>query len=467
MPHAAADPAAIDRAMAAVDTDFEHTVARLADLVRIPSCSFTGSDPRHLGEAAEATADWLRAIGFPEVDLLRGDWPPYVLARDHRAGADAPTVLLYAHYDVQPPGRAELWTSPAYEPTARDGRLYGRGAGDDKAGIAANLAACAAWLQQDGRCPCNVTVWIEGEEEIGSPHLESFVARHLDALRCDAIVIADLGNVQTGVPTLTASLRGMVSCFVTLRALRGPLHSGMWGGPAPDPVVALTRMLGAMTDADGRIDWPGITIPAPDPGALADLERVPFDREGFATSMGVVAAGRARLTSGPECYRRAWYEPVFSINAIHAGGDRGSAGNIICDHAWARISLRTVPGMDVAATQVAMETRLRELAPDDMELTIEPEQQAQAWSTATDHPHFATCRAAFARGYEREPVTVGCGGTIPFVGALSERLGGVPALLVPVEDPDTRPHAEDESVHLGDLQRTTRSLAAFLGMIGA
>ncbi|MDA3962435.1 MAG: M20/M25/M40 family metallo-hydrolase [Planctomycetota bacterium] len=457
---------ALETAMAAVDAAFPALCAQLADLVRVPSCSFPGHDPQHLQAGAEATAACLRAAGFPAVELLDdGPWPPYVLATDHRAGPNAPCVLLYAHYDVQPIGRDELWTSPAYEPEERAGRLYGRGSADDKAGIAAIAGACSAWLH-DGALPCNVTVWIEGEEEIGSPHLEAFLDAHIDKLRCDALVIADLGNVQTGAPTLTVSLRGMVSATIQARALAGPLHSGMWGGPAPDVVQLLCRALGSVSDAEGRLCVPGIAIPEPSAQALADLERVPYDAAAMAASMGVVPGG-GDLSDGVRAYRRCWYEPVFSINAIHAGGAPGAAGNIINDCAWARVSVRIVSGMDPDATLTALAAHVRSQLPSWLQCEIAAEQSAEAWATTTDHPLFAICHAAFARGYGVEPVQVGCGGTIPFVGVLSERLGGVPALLVPVEDPDTRAHAENESVHLGDLRKTTRSLAAFLGMAGA
>jgi len=193
---------------AACSQAFPETVRRLSELVAIPSCSFPGFDPVHLEDSAQATAAWFRDIGLPEVELLRVEGiPPYVIARDHRAGPGKPTFLLYAHHDVQPPMREPLWTSPAYVPTVREGRLYGRGAADDKAGIALHAASIEAWYKSAGSLPVNVTILIEGEEEVGSDHLESFIQTHKDKLAADAVVIADLANYDTGVPSLTVSLR--------------------------------------------------------------------------------------------------------------------------------------------------------------------------------------------------------------------------------------------------------------------
>ncbi|MHC5067246.1 MAG: M20/M25/M40 family metallo-hydrolase [Planctomycetota bacterium] len=455
----------LDTATARCRADFATTVTRLSELIRIPSCSFPGSDPRHLATAASATAAWARAAGLPDVQLIDGPWPPQVVARDHRAGPDAPTVLLYSHYDVQPPLRAELWTSPAYEPTIRNGRLYGRGSADDKAGIAASLAACAAWYDSAGHLPCNVTVWVEGEEEVGSPHLAAFLDTHLDLLRADCLLINDLGNIATGLPTITTSLRGMVACNVRLRALQRPVHSGMWGGAAPDAVRMLCRLLDGLADDDGRPLLPGISIPSTSPQALTELKDVPYDADAFADSLGLLPGGRSLVSDGATTLNRNWYQPNFSINAIHAGGEPGQAGNVIMDEAWARISIRTVPGMDAAAVHAALDARIHDLCPAGAEISIEREQSAEAWTTAPDHPLFDHCRAAFSAAYGRDCVTIGCGATIPFVDTLSRRLGDIPTLLIPVEDPDSRPHAEDESVHLGDLEHTSVALTSFLSRI--
>lgn len=459
------DEDAIADALAAASEAFPGTVARLRELVRIPSCSFPGFAPAELVRSAEACAGWLRAVGFEEVAIVTDSGPfPSVIARDHRAGPDRPTVLLYAHHDVQPPLDEREWRSPPFEPTERDGRLYGRGAADDKAGVAAIAGACGAWLSR-GRLPVNVTVLIEGEEEIGSPHIADLVERHREELSADCLVIADLVNVAVGVPTLTVSLRGLIAWRVTLRALAHPLHSGMWGGAAPDPAGALCRMLAALADERDRLRVPGVAVPEPDPAMLADLARVPFDRDAFADAMGALPAYRARMGDGAALYRAAWYEATVAVNALRAGGEPGQAGNVIVDHAWARLGVRLAPGMAAAATADAIERRLRELTPPGMELALERDAVNDGWRTATGHPAFAVAREAFRRGYGSEPVAVGCGGSIPFVTELSGRLGGVPALLVPVEDPDTRAHGANESVHLGDLERTTRSLAAFLGLL--
>ncbi len=451
--------------LAAVDAAFPDTRARLEALVRIPSCSFPGFDPAHVARSAAVTADWLRAAGFPAVEVIApAGVLPYVLAEDRRAGPQAPTVLCYAHHDVQPPLRAEVWRSDPFEPVERDGRLYGRGAADDKAGIACIAAAMQAWTAVHGRPPVNLLALIEGEEESGSAHMGAFIAAHRDRLRADALVIADLANVDTGVPSLTASLRGHVGVEVELRALRAPLHSGMWGGAVGDPVAALCRMLATLTGPDGAIAVPALLAGArqPGPAERAELARVPYDRARFAAQAGILP-GADLPADGAELHERLWLRPSLAINAIQAG-QRGQTGNVIMDAAWARLGIRIVPDQDPAAVRAALEAHLRAQVPAGMALTIVPASHGAPWSTATTHPLFGAMRTALRQGYGRDSVTIGCGASIPFVQQLSDALGGVPALLIGVEDPACAAHAENESVHLGDLAAAARSLAAFLGL---
>ena len=450
-----------------VRQQFAETVTKLQDLVRIPSCSFPGFDPKHLDESAAFVKEWIESLGFPECRLIEGHGPfPHVLAKDHRAGPDAPTILLYAHHDVQPPLRDDIWETPAYDPVIRDGRMYGRGSADDKAGVAAIMAACRAWYAQ-GALPVNVTVLIEGEEELGSPHLDGLVADHLEDLKADALVIADLVNVQTGLPSLTISLRGMVAMDVQVDALSKPLHSGMWGGRVPDPILALNKILASLTDDNGNLTIDGISVPEPDPQALADLARVPFDGEMFRQQAGMFPEAADLVADGATVYRDTWYKPHLSINGIRGGGAKGEAGNVIMDTAWARLSIRITPGMDPEEVAAKTEAALKNRAPAGVRVTVEHEACAPAWGTSTEHPYFAAAQQAFADGYGVEPVTIGCGASIPFVEGLSTSLGGIPAILVPVEDPDTNAHAENESVHLGDLENTAASLAAFLGILSS
>lgn len=456
--------AAIDAAIASADAAFPATIERLKSLIRIPSCSFPGFDHAHVESSAQATAQWLRDAGYPEVRVARLPGVlPYVIAKDHRAGPGQPTLLLYAHHDVQPPLREEAWRTPPFEPIEKDGRLYARGAADDKAGIACHAACAAAWTAVAGRPPVNLTVLIEGEEEVGSHHLGAFVDANLAELAADALVIADLANWDTGLPSLTTSLRGLVAVEVELRALKSPLHSGMWGGIVPDPAAALCRLISTLTDADGRLIAAlrsGVRVPTAD--ELAGFRRLPYDAALLGSQAGLLVAS-APADAG-EALTRLWREPAFSVNAIQAG-QRGRTGNVIMDAAWARLGIRIVPDQQPEAVRDVLMAHLRRHAPAGMELVITQASLGAPWATVPDHPIFATARAALERGFGRAPVTIGCGASIPFVGEMTAKLGGIPALLLGVEDPVCGAHAENESVHLGDLRSAIRAQTALVGML--
>jgi acetylornithine deacetylase/succinyl-diaminopimelate desuccinylase-like protein len=454
----------LDQVLARCDADFPATLERLQALVRIPSCSFPGYDPGEVEASAQATADWFRDLGMPDVGIVRlPGVHPAVVARDHRAGPDRPTLLLYAHHDVQPPMREAVWTSPPFEPVVRDGRLYGRGAADDKAGIAVHAASIAAWYAQSGSLPVNVTVLIEGEEEVGSDHLAELLDTHFADLRADAVVIADLANHDTGLPSLTVSLRGLVAMELELRGLERPLHSGVWGGPAPDTVMAFCKMLASLTDSDGNLAVTG-ALDGIEPATAqerSDWRAIPFDRALWARQAGV-AESLAPADSEALC-EALWRRPALSVNAIQAG-TRGQVGNVLMDAVWARMGIRVVPGMDPHRLARLVEEHLHAVTPEGMTLTVSLESAAPAWSTATDHPLFAASREALELGYGTAPVAIGCGASIPFVEAITRRLGGAPALLVGVEDPWCNAHSENESVHLGDLRSAIRAQAALFAL---
>lgn len=443
---------------------FPETVRRLSDLVAIPSCSFPGFDPAHLEASAQAVAAWFREIGIPDVQVLHVDGiPPYVVVRDHRAGAGKPTLLLYAHHDVQPPLREELWVSRPYQPSIRDGRLFGRGAADDKAGIALHAASIEAWYKSTGSLPVNVTILIEGEEEVGSDHLESFIQGHQELLAADAVVIADLANHDTGIPSLTVSLRGLVAIEIELRALERPVHSGIWGGAVPDVIRAFCQILASLENPDGSIAIPGIHdgIVPPTSQELSDWKSLPFDRENFARQAGIPTA--LAPVDGVDLGKKLWRTPALSVNGIQSG-TKGKTGNVLMDCAWARLGIRIVPGMDPRRTMDLLKAHLQAQVPAGMELKISEESLAPSWGTATDHAIFGKAREALAEGYGTAAVAIGCGASIPFVQAVTEALGGIPALLVGVEDPWCNAHSENESVHLGDLEKAIKSQARLLGL---
>jgi len=437
----------------------------LRTLARIPGVSAPGFDPTEVARSAEAVARLLREVGLERVELLRvGEAHPYVVAEWKGAGPSAPTVLLYAHHDVQPPGRAARWKSPPFEPTAReDGRLYARGIVDDKAGIVVHAAALRAWLETEGRLPLNVVVLVEGEEEIGSTHLARFLREYRTRLHADVIVLSDTANLEAGLPSITTSLRGLAVIDVHVRALDHPVHSGLWGGPVPEAASALSVLLARLYDDRGRVAVPGFDegAPAPTPPERALRAALPFDEAAFRRDAGLVDG--ARLAGDPRStvYDRLWSQPALSVTALEAVPLAESSNQLIAE-ASARVGVRVAPGQDPAALAERVAEFLRRDPPWGVEVAVEVTTLAPGWQTRTDHPAFGAARRALRAGYGRDPVSIGCGGTIPFVGPFADVLGGAPALLLGLEDPICNAHGENESLLLEDFEKAALSAAHLL-----
>jgi len=431
-----------EAALAALEERFDATVDALCALARIPGVSADGFDRAELERSARAVAELLRKAGLERVEVLELPGAhPYVVGEWLRAARGAPTVLIYAHHDVQPPGRPEKWGSPAFEPTRRaDGRLYGRGVVDDKAGLLVHVAALGACLAAHGRLPCNVKLIVEGEEEIGSPHLATFLRAQRERLQADVIVLSDTANLDAGLPSLTTSLRGLVVADVRVRALDHPLHSGMWGGPLPDAATALVRILA--------------------------LERLPFDESLFRAQAGLVHG--AVLAGEPEFtpYERLWLRPSIAVTALDATPIAGSA-NRLMEEAAARVGLRLAPSQDAQRAANLLADFLRADPPHGVEVSVFVESAANGWETQSDGPAFDAARRALAAGFASEPALIGCGGSIPFVGPFAEVLGGAPALLLGLEDPICNAHGENESLNLDDFRKAARAAVHLLFELGA
>ena len=453
-------PASVRAALAQLEKDKAQHLEDLCRLVRIPSISFPGFPPAEVRRSAEATAELLKARGFDNVRLI--EYPgghPYVYGERLRAPGK-PTLLLYAHHDVQPVGDESAWQTPPFTPTLKDGRLYGRGAADDKAGIVVHTAALASYLQSGQEPPLNLKILVEGEEEVGSTNLDDFLTRYFELLRADAMVLTDTSNFDVGVPSITTSLRGLCTLDIHVTSLRQPVHSGMWGGPLPDAGLAMAKILASLTDENGRIAVPGIYDRV---RPLSPLEResfaaLPHEQDRFREQCGllpeVCMVGDGGDAQNP--WIAIWRQPSLAINAVEISSRR-EARNVINGSAWARIGLRLVPDMDPQETERALIAHLEKAAPFGCKVSVRSDGATAAWHVEPEHPAFAAAARALEAGYGRKALFIGCGGSIPFVAPLSARLGGVPALLIGVEDPYTNAHSENESLCVPDWESAMKS----------
>ncbi|HLU58368.1 MAG TPA: dipeptidase [Pseudonocardia sp.] len=423
--------------------------ADLERLVRIPSI---WADPAHADDtrrSAEAVAQLARDAGAADVSVISADGGAPAVVAHFPGPPDTPTVLLYAHHDVQPTGDPELWTSPPFEPTERDGRLYGRGAADDKAGVMAHLAVLRAY---GGRPPVGVTLFVEGEEESGSPTLPALLQAHREQLTCDVIVIADAANPAVDVPALTTSLRGLVDVTVEVSMLERPAHSGVYGGPVGDALTALCHALASLHDADGEVAVPGLvhgTSEAPD-----------IDESVFRSDAGLLDG--VELIGSGTIPTRLWAKPAVAVLGIDAPRV-AEASNVLLPKARARVGMRLAPGDDAVKAQRALADHLEANVPWGAQVAVRLEPGiAEPFSIDASGAAYDAARRAFAEAYGNPVVETGIGGSIPFIAEFARQFPGAAVLVTGVGDPASRWHGIDESLDLAMFSRAVLAEALLL-----
>jgi acetylornithine deacetylase/succinyl-diaminopimelate desuccinylase-like protein len=435
---------AIDRELPGVRADLERLVA-------IPGIAFPGFDHAHLDRSAAAVADLLRGCAL-DVDIVRAGGRPAVIGR-RQGPPGTPTVLLYAHHDVQPVGDERLWDSPPFEAVERDGRLYGRGAADDKAGLLAHVAALRAF---GDALPVGVVVFVEGEEEYGSDTLADLLRAHRETVRADLVVIIDSANWDIGVPALTTSLRGVVNCVVEVRTLDSDIHSGLFGGPVPDALTALARLLATLHDDDGDVAVKGLNS-----GGTSTLDLSP---ERLRAEAGMVD-GVQFIGTGP-LVDRLWTKPALSVIGLEAPS-LAAAANALVAVARAKISVRLTPGDDPADALAAIRDHVVAHRPWGASVGVEPAGSGPSGVIDTTGPHYDVVRAALGAAWDGvAPVEIGLGGSIPAIATFQSVFPDATIVVTGVEDPYTRAHGPNESLHLGEFRRVCLAEALMLAGLG-
>jgi acetylornithine deacetylase/succinyl-diaminopimelate desuccinylase-like protein len=448
----------------AVASGFPVSVADLSRLVRIPSVSWSAFDPKHVQDSADAVAALVTRLDvFESVQVSRAPigsadgaplGQPAVLAtRAARNGR--PTILLYAHHDVQPPGKDEDWESAPFEPTIRGDRLYGRGAADDKAGVMAHVAAIRALVETVGPdFDVGLALFIEGEEEFGSRSFTNFLGKHRTELAADVIVVADSDNWDIDTPAITVGLRGNVTFRLTVSTLAHASHSGMFGGAVPDAMLAAIRLLSTLHTEDGSVAVDGLTS--------RQAETPQYDEEKLrheaALLDGVTPIGTGTILS------RLWSKPAITVTGIDAPSV-ANASNTLAPSVSVRISARIAPGQPAAEAFAALERHLRANAPFGAHLEIDDVDQGNGFLVDTSGWAVAEAKTSMTDAWGAESVETGIGGSIPFIADLVEMFPAAQILVTGVEDPDSRAHSPNESLHLGVFQRAILTEAVLLARL--
>jgi cysteinylglycine-S-conjugate dipeptidase len=447
------------RALDWIKSHVDDRIRDLAALVSVPSVSTDGEHQAEIGKTAELVCQQMRAAGLNNVEILTSEGSnPYAYG-EWLGAPGKPTVFLYSHHDVQPANNPVAWTSrDPWTLTPHDGKLYARGAVDDKGGVVAQLGAIAACLQGEGSLPVNVKILVEGEEEIGSANLLGFFEKHRERLLSDVIVVCDTENVQPGTPSITYSLRGLVSFLIEVETAKAPSHSGFVGGALADAAIALNVILARLYWANGEVPVPGFydgVRPLTEPERSA-FQKLPVDEAGLRKDLGILDGVSLAIEPGRNFYEQTSRRPALTVIAQEASTIKG-ASNQVLSKASAIVSCRLVPDQDPAVVARAVSTFLKQDPPWGAKVTVTQRDKPNLWWMVDPQgPAFEAADKALKAGFNSDMIPLGCGGSIGFVRPLADLFGGAPALLVGLTGANL--HAPDEYIHQDDWFKVMASL---------
>jgi acetylornithine deacetylase/succinyl-diaminopimelate desuccinylase-like protein len=431
-----------------INVNRDRYIDELKQYLAIPSVSALPQHAPDVRRAAEWTAGSLKAAGLQNVELIETPGNPVVYA-DWLSAPGKPTILFYGHYDVQPVDPVDLWTSPPFEATVRDGEIYARGAADDKGQVFMHIKAIEAFTKKTGGLPVNMKVLIEGEEEVGSDHLGEFIKNHKQDLLADVVVISDSPMFDRGIPSICYGLRGLAYFQIDIRGTKSDLHSGSFGGAVANPAFVLTQLLAQMKDRSGRVKIPGF-YDAVRP--LSDMERaewkkLPFNETRYRKELG---APRLFGEKGYSTLERVWARPTFEVNGLLSGFTGDGAKTVLPAVSMAKVSMRLVPDQDPDTIADLFERYVKKLCPATVQLTITRMHGGKPWMTEFDNKYVRAAGRAIESGFGQHPIFNREGGSIPVVSTFQEELG-VPSVLFGIGLPDENAHAPDEKLDLGNF----------------
>jgi acetylornithine deacetylase/succinyl-diaminopimelate desuccinylase-like protein len=428
-----------------INVNRDRYLTELKDYLAIPSISALPQHASDVRRCAEWTADELRRVGLQNVRLIETPGNPVVYG-DWLGAPGAPTILFYGHYDVQPVDPVDLWETPPFEATVRDGEIYARGAADDKGQIFMHFKAVEAHLKKHGRLPLNMKFMLEGEEEVGSAHLDDFIRSHKKELAADVVVISDSPMLERGIPSICYGLRGLVYCQIDLRGTKTDLHSGSFGGAVANPAFVLAQVLSQMKDRGNRVKIPGFydTVRPLTDAERAEWKKLPFNETKYRKEIG---APRLTGEKGFGVFERVWGRPTFEVNGLLAGFTGEGAKTVIPAVAMAKVSMRLVPDQDPDTIAGLFETYVRKITPKTVELKVTRMHGGKPWMAAFDNAFVRAAGRAIERGFGKAPVFNREGGSIPVVSTFQEELG-LPSVLFGVGLPDENAHAPNEKLDI-------------------